>query len=85
MSYYADLSELSGVIDDGMLSGAVESCSVMAPQHTLRRPLPPAQPAPPTAASDSHILNKCVVDLPLKCVADPPLKWPVLMSLHTLK
>ena len=46
------LSELSVLMNYGMLSGAVESCSVMAPQQTLRQP---AQPARPSAASDSQL------------------------------
>ena len=33
------ISELSGVMDDSLLSGAVESSSVVAPQETLRQSL----------------------------------------------
>ena len=36
------ISELSGVMDDSLLSGAVESSSVVAPQETLRQSLLPS-------------------------------------------
>lgn len=47
------ISELSGVMDDSLLSGAVESSSVMAPQETLRQSLLPSASQP--SGSDTQL------------------------------
>ena len=47
------ISELSGVMDDSLLSGAVESSSVVAPQETLRQSLLPSASQP--SVSDTQL------------------------------
>ena len=47
------ISELSGVTDDCLLSGAVESSSVMAPQEAQRQSLLPSTSQP--SASDAQL------------------------------